>query len=315
VLTQRVLRHAAIAAIATAVACGGSSRRTPESRDGAGGSGGASGGRDNQETGGSISGARGGGAGAGGSGAGAAPGNGGSDLVGGQGAAAGTAAGAPPAQGGAAGAPPAQGGAAGAAAGQAGAGGMASAAFVPPWLPTGAFGDAAQHLVDAATEYVFWLCATNGLPIAECTRTELHRFAPSLEWLACTSRAPGGDEVFEQLASRYVACTTELRECGCLQICGITIPLVDGCSTYQSHACPDGGQFVYRCDESDANDCNDGYARRNCDPSADRYDCGDGGFVAWTDVCDGSPDCANAVDEFRCGPTGGVGGAAGNAPD
>jgi hypothetical protein len=216
----------------------------------------------------------------------------------------------------AAGAPPAQGGAAGSSAGRAGAGGLSSAAYVPPWLPTGAFGDAAQHVVDAATEYVFWLCAANGLPIAQCTRAELHNFGPSLEWLACTSRAPGGDTLLERLASEFFACATDLQECGCeIHACDIAIPPVEGCPSYQSHACPGGGQFAYRCDDRNSNHCNDGYDRRNCDPAAARYDCGDGGFIAWTEVCDGSPDCANEVDEFRCGPTNGEGGAAGAASD
>jgi hypothetical protein len=208
------------------------------------------------------------------------------------------------------------GGMAGTSGGQAGAGSSPSAAFVPAWLPTGAFGVAAQHLVEATTEYTFWLCAGSGLPIAECTRAELHNFAPSLEWLACTSRAAGGDAMLELLASEFLACAAEIRQCECgLVVCDAPIPAVDGCPSYQSHACPSDGVFAYRCDERDTHHCSDGYDQRNCNPMADRYDCGDGGFIAWTEVCDGSPDCANEVDEFRCGTTNGEAGAAGAPPE
>jgi hypothetical protein len=171
-------------------------------------------------------------------------------------------------------------------------------------------------VVEAATEYTFWLCATNGLEISRCTRAELHNFAPSLEWLACASRAPGGDALLEQLASQFFACATEHQQCGCsILICDATIPDLPGCPSYQSHACPSGGVFAYRCDDGMSLNCGDGYDERNCDPTAPRYDCGDGGTVAWTAVCDGSPDCGNEVDEFRCGLPSGEGGAAGAAAD
>jgi hypothetical protein len=294
--------YAAILGLAGAVACGGSSRRDPESRQSGGTGGSATGGRDNQETGGAASGATGGRAEAGGRAGGANVG-GSSALAGqGTGAAAGASAGAHQ-----------TGGAAGTSAGQAGSGGLPSAPYVPPWLPTGAFGDAAQRLVEATTEYTFWLCAANGLSLAECTRAELHNFAPSLEWLACASRS-GSDAALDDLASNFFACATEMRQCGCqIVVCDFVIPAIEGCPSYQSHACPSGETFAYRCDEYGTNDCSDGYDQRNCDPTAARYDCGDSGFIDWTDVCDGSPDCANEVDEFRCGPTNGEGGAAGAA--
>jgi hypothetical protein len=208
-----------------------------------------------------------------------------------------------------------QGGTAGAPGGQGGAGESPAAAFRPPWLPTGAFGEPAQHVVEAATEYVFWLCVANALPVEACTHAELHNFAPSLEWLACASRAPGSDPLLEELASKFFACATEQRQCGCdLVVCDVTIPKFPGCPSWQSHACPSGEIFAYRCDEPGSVDCADGYNQRNCDPTAPRYDCGDGGHVAWTAVCDGTADCANDVDEFRCGPPdGGEGGAAGAA--
>jgi hypothetical protein len=183
-------------------------------------------------------------------------------------------------------------------------------------LPTGAFGVAAQRVVDAATEYTFWLCAANSLDIERCTRAELHNFAPSLEWLACASRAPGADALLEQFASQLFGCATEQRQCGCsFTLCEATVPDLPGCPSYQSHACPSGGTFAYRCDEPGSFDCSDGYDQRNCDPAAPQYDGGDGGLIAWTAVCDGAPDCANEVDEFRCGLPNGEGGAAGAAAD
>lgn len=186
-------------------------------------------------------------------------------------------------------------------------------AFVPPWLPTGAFGAAAQHVAEAATDYVFWLCVANGLSVPECTRAELHNFAPSLEWLACVSRTPGADAKLEELASGFSACATEQRDCECsIVICDVMVPDFPGCPSYQSHDCPDGGIFAYRCDEGNSNACTDDYDERNCDPSAPEYDCGDGGFIAWDAVCDGSMDCDNEVDEFRCGSSNGEGGAAGS---
>jgi hypothetical protein len=309
---QSVSVRAAVVALAGAVACGGSSRRAPESREVAGSGGIASGGHDNQGAmGGTGPGAAGGRAGAGGRGGGPGAGAGGTAAAAGRGTAAagiGGSAGAPPASGGAAGASAGQAGA-----GQAGAGGSVSAAFAPPWLPTGAFGVAAQHVVDAATEYTFWLCVANGLA-DRCIFSELHNFAPSLEWLACASRAPGADLVLEEFASQFFACAEEQRECGCdLILCDATVPDMPGCPSYQSEACPSGGTFEYRCDAGGLFDCSDGYDQRNCDPSATRYDCGDGDDIAWTAVCDGSPDCATEVDEFRCGPTSGDGGAAGAA--
>jgi hypothetical protein len=153
------------------------------------------------------------------------------------------------------------------------------------------------------------------LPADTCTFSELHNFAPSLEWLACASRAPDADAVLEELASRFFACAEEQRECGCsFVLCEIATPYLPECPSYQSQSCPSGGTFGYRCDTRGSLDCSDGYNQRNCDPSAPRYDCGDGGDIAWTAVCDGAPDCANEVDEFRCGPENGEGGAAGAAP-
>lgn len=290
---------AVIGALAAAVACGGSSRRTLDSQEGSGSGRGGAAGKGNQ-------GAT-GGKGAGAAGARAVGGTGGSGTSG-RSAAGGSG------LGGDAGGRPEQGGA-GASAGQAGSGGLPSAAFAPPWLPTGAFGVAAQRVVEAATEYTYWLCATNGLEIAACTNAELHNFAPSLEWLACASRAPGADALLEQLASEFFACAAKQREQGGIASCQLEIPEVPGCPSYQSDVCPSGEPFAYRCDDRDSLDCGDGYDDRNCDPAALRYDCGDGGLIAWTAVCDGSPDCMNEVDEFRCGPTGGEGGAAGSSPD
>jgi hypothetical protein len=172
------------------------------------------------------------------------------------------------------------------------------------------FGDAAQHVVDAATEYVLWLCAANGLG-EECIFAELHNFGPSLEWLACASRAPDGDRLLEEFASQLSACATEQRECGCpVHVCDARAPNLPGCPSYQSNTCPSGDPFGYRCDEPSSLDCSDGYDQRNCDPTAPRYDCGDGGFIEWTAVCDGTGDCDNEVDEFRCGAPG-EGGATG----
>jgi hypothetical protein len=188
-----------------------------------------------------------------------------------------------------------------------------SAAWAPPWLPTGAFGEPAQHLVDATTEYVFWLCVANNLPVDACTLTELNHFAPSLEWLACASRGPDADLRLEDLAAQFFACATEQRECACsIALCNVMIPDVPGCPSYQSRLCPTGETLGRRCYTEESAVCSDGYDQRNCDRSAARYDCGDGGFIAWTAVCDGSGDCASDVDEFRCGPTndGGAGGAA-----
>jgi hypothetical protein len=171
-------------------------------------------------------------------------------------------------------------------------------------------------VVDAATEYTFWLCLANGLAVDRCTHAELHNFAPSLEWLACASRAPGADILLEEFASQLFACATEQRVCGCnFVICDATVPEMPGCPSYQSHTCPSGGDFAYRCDEDGSLDCSDGYDQRNCDPAAPRYDCGDGEAIAWTAVCDGSPDCATEVDEFRCGLSAGEGGAAGSSLD
>lgn len=213
-----------------------------------------------------------------------------------------------------AGAPPAEGGAAGVSLGGAGgnAGSLTSAPWAPAWLPTGAFGEAAQHVVDATTEYVFWLCVANRLPIDECARAELHNFAPSLEWLACASRGPDADVGLEKLATQFFACAAEQRQCECdIVLCDVTIPDLPGCPDYQSHLCPSGETFAYRCAGDGSLQCTDGYDERNCDRSAPRYDCGDGEFIAWTAVCDGLGDCANDVDEFRCGSTndGGMGGA------
>lgn len=284
--------HTAVVALAGAVACGGSSRHTPDS-EGAGSGGVSAGGSDNQgATGGN------GRAGYGGAGGSAGAATGGNGATGGRGTAAASG------FGGSGGAPE-QAGAAGASAGQAGAGGSLTAAFRPPWLPTGVFGDAAQHVVDAATEYVFWLCAANGLG-EECIFAELHNFGPSLEWLACASRSPGGDRLLEEFASQLSVCVKEQRACGCLvYICDASVPNLPGCPSYQSNTCPNGEHFAYRCDETSSIDCSDGYDQRNCDPAAPRYDCGDGGFIAWTAVCDGTADCDNGVDEFRCGPPSG----------
>jgi hypothetical protein len=146
---------------------------------------------------------------------------------------------------------------------------------------------------------VFWLCVANRLPIDGCMRAELHNFAPSLEWLACASRAPDVAPVLHAIGAQFFECATEQQRCNCsIVVCDVMIPDMPGCPTWQSQICPSGGIFYYRCDGAGA--CSDGYDQRNCDRSAPAYECADGEFVAWTAVCDGTPDCVDAIDEFTC---------------
>ena len=245
-------RATAVAALAAAIACGGrSEHRAPDPGVGATGataSGGSASGRQGAEgaNGGTAARAAGGLVGTGGSAAGSSAGYGGA-TAGASGMPGGGIAGD-------IGGRPGRGGAAGGSRGGVGGNaGSPSTIWAPLWLPTGAFGEAAQHVVDATTEYVFYLCLANQLPFSDCTLAELHNFAPSLEWLACASRGPDADRTLEDLAAQFFACAAEQRQCGCgIVLCNVTIPDAPGCPPYQSQLCPNGETFAYRCDDNNS---------------------------------------------------------------
>lgn len=201
-------------------------------------------------------------------------------------------------------------GAAGAIAGGGGTGGAMEVDLRPPWLPVGVYGSEADALIDAATRYSEMICRAGLCPegpseerIAACVRVELHNFAPSLEWLACASRTPG---IVGQLAAYFARCAQGIPQSSCsLTICLEPPPssAAENCPPYAEtpRICPNGVDFVsMRCDGEAS--CPDGYDERNCNPEADRYDCGDGTNTTWLSVCNATPDCPNGADEALCAP-------------
>jgi hypothetical protein len=160
-------------------------------------------------------------------------------------------------------------------------------------------------------------CADGSGAVDNCVQVELMNLVPSAQWLACAARVARADPAVEAYLGALSMCRARCAQAAPTDACAPSFTSDLRCPPAETEppalaACPDFGRPQYcpgtaaclyftPCDG--AAECPDGFDERNCDPSAARFDCGDGSFVPWLSLCDGVADCPNGSDELRCSAT------------